>query len=433
MPGASPSTPRPGTPTLKRYYAPRPAGGVPPVSGASGGQPEKCSGGRPNGRASGHNDGQRPASICQLCDKSGHVASRCFKRFQKDFLGMYNYGRFLDCQLSMANYVHGPEGHTSTLPADPTWYMNTGATDHFPAEMEKLHMREPYHGKEHLHMADGSGMRISHVGQALLSTPSSRPLYLRNIFHVPSLTKNLLSVHKLAHDNNVFVEFHPNSFFVKDLDTRAIILRGRWCGGLYALDAPAVKQVLSALKASSSQWHARLGHPSSQIVQHVLSRHELPSVSNKDKLVCDACQQGKSHQLPFSLSQHVITAPLELIYSDVWGPAQTSVSGHNYYVSFVDAYSRFTWLYLIKRKSDVFNVFLQFQSHVERLLKNKIVHVQSDWGGEYIKLDAFFQKVGISHRVSCPHTHQQNGSAERKHRHIVETCLNFLAHSSVPF
>jgi histone deacetylase 1/2 len=68
------------------------------------------------------------------------------------------------------------------------------------------------------------------------------------------------------------------------------------------------------------------------------------------------------------------------VFSDVWGHAQTSVSGNNYYVSFIDAYSRFTWLYLIKRKSDVFDVFIQFQAHVERLLKHKIVHVQSDWG-----------------------------------------------------
>jgi len=104
-----------------------------------------------------------------------------------------------------------------------------------------------------------------------------------------------LSVHKLAHDNNVLVEFHPNSVFVKDLLTWAIILRGHWRGGLYALDAPAVHPVFSALKASTSQWHARLGHPSSQIVQHALSRHELPSESNKNKLVCDACQQGNSH------------------------------------------------------------------------------------------------------------------------------------------
>jgi histone deacetylase 1/2 len=90
-------------------------------------------------------------------------------------------------------------------------------------------------------------------------------------------------------------------------------------------------------------------------------------------------------------------------------------------------------LYLLKRKNDVFNVFIQFQRHVERLLDRKIVHVQTDWGGEYIKLNQFFNNIGISHRVSCPHTHQQNGTAERKHRHIVETGLTLLAHASVPF
>jgi histone deacetylase 1/2 len=166
-----------------------------------------------------------------------------------------------------------------------------------------------------------------------------------------------------------------------------------------------------------------------------LHRHELPSESesvNKD-VICDACQQGKSHQLPFSLSTHVTTSPLEIIFSDVWGPAQTSVSGHEYYVSFVDAYSCFTWLYLLKRKSDVFQIFLQFQQHVEHLLNRKILHVQTDWGGEYHRLHKFFQDIGISHRVSCPHTHQQNGTVERKHWHIVETGLTLLAHASVPY
>jgi histone deacetylase 1/2 len=94
--------------------------------------------------------------------------------------------------------------------------------------------------------------------------------------------------------------------------------------------------------------------------------------------VCDAYQQGKSHQLPFSLSTHIITSPLEIIYLDVWGPAQTSISGHQFYVRFVDAYSCFTWLYLLKHKSGVFVVFLQFQQHIERLLNKKIIHVQSD-------------------------------------------------------
>ena len=58
--------------------------------------------------------------------------------------------------------------------------------------------------------------------------------------------------------------------------------------------------------------------------------------------------------------------------------------------------------------------------------------MQSDWGGEYEKLNSFFQKIGISQHVSCPHTHQQNGSAERKHRHVVEVGLALLANASMP-
>jgi histone deacetylase 1/2 len=58
--------------------------------------------------------------------------------------------------------------------------------------------------------------------------------------------------------------------------------------------------------------------------------------------------------------------------------------------------------------------------------------MQTDWGGEYDKLHAFFRKIGITHHVSCPHAHQQNSSAERKHHHIVEVGLAMLAHASMP-
>jgi hypothetical protein len=58
--------------------------------------------------------------------------------------------------------------------------------------------------------------------------------------------------------------------------------------------------------------------------------------------------------------------------------------------------------------------------------------MQTDWGGEYEKLNALFQKLGITHHVSCPHAHQQNGSGERKHRHIVEVGLALLANASMP-
>jgi histone deacetylase 1/2 len=108
------------------------------------------------------------------------------------------------------------------------------------------------------------------------------------------------------------------------------------------------------------------------------------------------------------------------------------VGRYQYYVSFIDDFNKFTWIYLLKNHSDVYQVFLDFQQLVERRFDKKIITLQTDWGGEYQKLHSFFNKVGITHHVSCPHTHQQNGSAERKHRHIVEVGLSLLAQASMP-
>jgi transposase InsO family protein len=86
----------------------------------------------------------------------------------------------------------------------------------------------------------------------------------------------------------------------------------------------------------------------------------------------------------------------------------------------------------LKRKSEVFQCFKDFQTLVERQFDKKIRSIQTDWGGEYQALTSFFQHAGITHHVSCPHTHQQNGAAERKHRHIVQVGLTLLAHATMP-
>jgi hypothetical protein len=159
-------------------------------------------------------------------------------------------------------------------------------------------------------------------------------------------------------------------------------------------------------------------------VRRVIRDNNLPIESNKELVhICDACQQAKSKQLHFPKSVSVSKAPLELVFSDVSGPAPTSVGWYDYYVSFIDDYSKFTWISLIKHKSEVFDFFWDFQVHAERLLNHKILAVQTDWGGEYQKLSPFFARLGISHLVSCPHTHQQNGSTERKHPRSSRSCL----------
>jgi hypothetical protein len=67
--------------------------------------------------------------------------------------------------------------------------------------------------------------------------------------------------------------------------------------------------------------------------------------------MCDACQMAKSHQLPYSKHSTVSSHPLELIFIDVWGPAPNSVSWQKYYISFIDDFSKFTWIYTLKFKS----------------------------------------------------------------------------------
>jgi hypothetical protein len=106
--------------------------------------------------------------------------------------------------------------------------------------------------------------------------------------------------------------------------------------------------------------------------------------------VCDACLQAKAHQLPYPQSSRQSTTPLQLVFLDVWGPAIDSFGNKKYYVSFIDNYSKFIWIYLLHYKFEVFKFFKEFQCLVERMFDRKIIAMQTDWGGEYERLNSFF-------------------------------------------
>ena len=73
-----------------------------------------------------------------------------------------------------------------------------------------------------------------------------------------------------------------------------------------------------------------------------------------------------THKLPFPSSRFVATAPFELVHTDLWGPTPlTSINGFQYYVIFVDHYTRFTWLYLLQNKSEVYSKFVQFHAMIQ--------------------------------------------------------------------
>lgn len=140
---------------------------------------------------------------------------------------------------------------------------------------------------------------------------------------------------------------------------------------------------------------------------------------------------AKSHQLPFSSSISTTSFPLEIVHSDVWGPSPiTSCKGFRYYIILVDDFSRFTWIYFMANKSDVAQIFSRFKAQVENLFNSTITILRTDGGTEYKPIQKQFPQ--IIHQITCPYTPQQNGLAERKHRHIIELSLASMSHASIP-
>ena len=194
--------------------------------------------------------------------------------------------------------------------------------------------------------------------------------------------------------------------------------------------------VTKSSKASLEVWHQRMGHPQTKSIK-LLQDKKFIEVSSwmKSATVCVSCQLGKSCKLPFGLRNKISSNPLDKIHCDLWGPApNNSTQGYKYYAVFIDDHTRYTWLYPLRRKSDFFECFLKFQILVENQLERRIKIIQSDGGGEFqsIKFQNHLSKCGILQQVSCPGTPEQNGVAERKHRHIVEMGLTMLFNAKLP-
>lgn len=109
-----------------------------------------------------------------------------------------------------------------------------------------------------------------------------------------------------------------------------------------------------------------------------------------------------------------------------------SIDNYKYYLVLVDHYSRYTWMYPLKMKSQVRETFIAFKALVENRFSTKIDTLYSDNGGEFVALQSFLSGTRISHLTSPPHTLEHNGISERKHRHVVETGLTLLTHAGMP-
>ena len=129
---------------------------------------------------------------------------------------------------------------------------------------------------------------------------------------------------------------------------------------------------------SLALWHARLGHASSSRVLQLAFRGLLGSVSTEN-FDCVSCQLGKQLALPFNTSESISTDIFDLIHSDVWGPSSIScISGSRYFVVFVDDYYRYSWIFNMKHRSELLQVYSNFAKMVETQFSKRIKIFRSD-------------------------------------------------------
>jgi hypothetical protein len=212
-------------------------------------------------------------------------------------------------------------------------------------------------------VGNGSTLPISHIGHASLPA-SARTLHLNNVLLIPNIVKNLISIRRFTIDNLCSIEFDPFGFFVKDLCTKAVILRCNSRGDLYAFTSPALHPTAQGLIASTTTelWHRRLGHPGRDSMSHLYKKSFIPCNKAATR-VCHACQLGKHVRLPFIRSTSKSVVLFELIHCDLWTSPVLSNSGFKYYLVIVDDFSHFMWTFPLRTKSEIADTLLSFVAY----------------------------------------------------------------------
>lgn len=166
-----------------------------------------------------------------------------------------------------------------------------------------------------------------------------------------------------------------------------MVAKGEKYSSLYYMEAKITDCDINIVddEASVELWYKRLSHMSEKGLKILAKKNHLPDIKSTPLKWCPHCLVGMQTRVTFNSSQHSRKPNvLDLTDFDVCSPVKTeTLEGASYFVTFIDDHSRKTWVYTLKTKDQVLQVFKQFHVLVERKLGKKLKCIRTNNGGEY--------------------------------------------------
>ena len=389
---------------------------------------------RGRGRGRGRQTFNKATVECFKCHNLGHFQYEC-PQWNKEA----NYVEVdKDEELLLMAYVEKLDAKRSDA-----WFIDSGCSNHMCGDkgMFSNLVEELRHS-----VKCGNNTRMTVAGKGSVKLMfNGLSFVIRDVYYVPELRNNLLSVGQLQ-EKGVAIVINNGSCSMYHPDKRLIAHTKMSSNRMFVLinDSSSVTKPLSeeCLLTSSSDlthlWHQRYGHLSFKGLRLLQSKkmvHGLPDLK-ASKAVCAECLTGKQHRnaIP-KKSEWRAKKVLELVHADICGPIDPiSNSGKRYILCFIDDYSRKAWVYLLNEKSEALECFKNYKKMVEKEVEQPIKCLRTDRGGEFTSLDfkAFCQEEGIKRQLTTAYTPHQNGVAERKNRTVMNMARCMLAAKKMP-
>ena len=218
-------------------------------------------------------------------------------------------------------------------------------------------------------------MNVLFIGDVCLILDTGFKLDLKNVCYVPFARRNILSVSEAGKygfefwvkPNNVLV-LYDNKIIGNCILSYGLyklcLSSNEICSTSYNIEHKIAKRPLTKEK-SSMLWHKRLGHISRERVERLIKDNILPTLDFSDLETCIDCCRGKLTKIKKKGSTRSSNL-LEVIHTDISGPYSPTICSNKYFITFIDDFSRYGYLFLIKEKSKALDKFKIFKTEVEK-------------------------------------------------------------------